>query len=258
MGLVEREDSGRVAVLFMNRPEARNALSSDLLEALSETFVEVDKDDAIGAMVLTGRGRSFCAGGDLKGGMGMGGGMLASHQARGRFAQLMAQIPSLSKPVVAALNGDALGGGMGLASACDMIVADPNARMGTPEIRVGLFPHVILAVLQRNVPRKLLLEMVLSGSKINAERAAAIGLVNQVSEAGEVVAAATELAGLVAARSPAIVALGKQGFYQIADMSFEHALAYMNSQLTLNLLTEDAMVGIQAFMTRQEPQWKGR
>ncbi|MBT3217896.1 MAG: crotonase [Proteobacteria bacterium] len=258
MGLVEREDSGRVAVLFMNRPKARNALSSDLLEALSESFVEADKDDAIGAMVLTGRGRSFCSGGDLKGGMATGGGMLASHESRGRFAQLMAQIPSLSKPVVAALNGDALGGGMGLASACDMIVADPKARLGTPEIRVGLFPHVILAVLQRNVPRKLLLEMVLTGSKFSAERAAAIGLVNRVSEPGQVVEAATEMAGLVAAKSPAIVSLGKKGFYQIADMSFENALAFMNSQLTLNLLTEDAMVGIQAFMTRQEPQWKGR
>jgi enoyl-CoA hydratase/carnithine racemase len=258
MALVEREDHGRVAVLTLNRPEQRNALSRGLMDALANELGQVAGDERVGAAVLTGAGACFCAGGDLKEGLGASDGFLASHQARGRFAELLSSIRTLQVPVVAAVNGDAMGGGLGLVSACDLVVADEGARLGTPEIKIGLFPHIILAALQRDVPRKHLMEMVLTGRPISAARGERLGLVNQVAAKGNAVAAAMALAAEIAAKSPAIVAMGKAGFHHIADLDFDKALAHMHGQLTLNLLTEDAMVGIQAFLSRSEPAWKGR
>ena len=259
MELVEREDvGGGVRVLALNRPDRRNALSAELIEALIAALSGAEGDESVVAVVLTGRGRSFCAGGDLAGGMAGAGGVLESHQRRAGFGRALMGIAELRVPVIAALNGDALGGGCGLAAACDLVVADATARLGTPEIRLGLFPWVILAVLQRNVARKHLMELVLTGEKIDASRAQQIGLVNRVSEEGKALEHAIELAQHVASRSPAVLALGKAAFHRIADMHFDEALDYMNTQLTLNLLTEDAMEGVAAFLQKRDPVWKGR
>ena len=260
MALVERESGPEgVRVLALNRPDRRNALSGALVQAIRDELRQAAVDDDVRVVVLTGRGKAFCAGGDLADGMQAGGGgFLAAHEGRGHFAEMMAEIPKLSVPVVAALNGDALGGGCGLAAACDLVVADPAARMGTPEIRLGLFPWIILAALQRNVPRKNLLELALTGDKIDAERAKELGLVNRISEPGKVLEAACELAASIAAKSPTVLKLGKAAFYQIADQPYEEALAYMHGQLSLNLLSEDAMEGVAAFLQRREPVWKGR
>jgi enoyl-CoA hydratase len=258
MDLVIRSDEKRVATLRLNRPERRNALSSGLVDAIRAAIAELNEDDSVGAVVLTGNGKSFCAGGDLAGGLGNSDGFLASHRSRGTFGDMLREIQECSKPVVAALNGDALGGGFGLAMACDLVVADEAARMGTPEIRLGLFPHVILAVLQRNIARKHLLEMIFTGEKVGMERALAIGMVNHIAKSGEVEQVAGELAAKIAARSPAVLGLGKAAFYAIADMDFDDALAYMHTQLTLNLLTEDAMEGVAAFLQKREPDWRGR
>lgn len=258
MELVIRSDEERVTTLRLNRPERRNALSSDLVEAIRSALRDLNEDDSVGAVVLTGNGKSFCAGGDLAGGLGNADGFLASHRSRGSFGDMLREIQESPKPVIAALNGDALGGGFGLAMACDLVVADEAARMGTPEIRLGLFPHVILAVLQRNIARKHLLEMVFTGEKVGMERALAIGMVNHIAESGQVEQVAGALAAKIAARSPAILGLGKAAFYKIADMDFEEALAYMHTQLTLNLLTEDAMEGVAAFLQKRDPDWRGR
>lgn len=257
MSLVEGEVADGIATVFLNRPERRNALSAGLVEALVGVLDAHDADPGVRVVILTGRGPSFCAGGDLADGMG-GDGFLASHQGRGRFAELMARIPRLRVPVIAAVNGDALGGGCGLASACDLVVADPEARLGTPEIKLGLFPWIILAALQRDVPRKHLLELVLTGEKVDAARARELGLVNRVSAPGQAVEEARALAAVIASRSPAIVGMGKRAFHRISDQSFEDALAFMHGQLSLNLLTEDAMEGVSAFLQRREPTWKGR
>jgi enoyl-CoA hydratase/carnithine racemase len=258
MNLVLRVDTGRVATLQMNRPERRNALSAGLVDSLMTSLEELADDDTIGAIIITGNGKAFCAGGDLAGGMGATGGFLDSHKSRGSFGALMKSMELHPKPIIAALNGDALGGGFGVAMACDLVVADAGARMGTPEIRLGLFPHVILAVLQRNISRKNLMEMILTGEKFGMERALELGIVNKVASEGDVQTVAMEMATLIASRSPAILGLGKSAFYAIADMTFDQALAYMHSQLSLNLLTEDAMEGIGAFLQRRDPDWKGR
>lgn len=258
MDLVLREASDGIAVLTLNRSERRNALSGALVEAIFEALRACEADRDVRVVILTGSGKAFCAGGDLADGMSGGGGFLATHEGRGRFAELMAAIPRLRPPVIAALNGDALGGGCGLASACDLVVADPAARLGTPEIRLGLFPWIILAALQRDVPRKHLLELVLTGEKVDAERARELGLVNRVSAPGQVLAEARTLAEAIASKSPAVIAMGKRAFHRIADQDYEDALAFMHGQLSLNLLSEDAMEGVAAFLQRREPQWKGR
>ena len=257
MPVVERRDEGPIAILELNRPKRRNALSGQLIEELSASLESLEDDDGIHAVVLTGRGRTFCAGGDLADGLS-GDGFVAAHTGRGRYAALLAALPRLRVPVIAAVNGDALGGGLGLAAACDLVVADSEARLGTPEVKVGLFPWIILAALQRDVPRKPLLELVLTGGRWTAEEALAHGLVNRVAPAGTALESALEIAQVIASRSPAVLAWGKSAFYRIADQRYEDALAYMHAQLSLNLLTEDAMEGVAAFLQKREPQWKGR
>jgi enoyl-CoA hydratase len=258
MTCLETEIQDGVAVVTLNRPERRNALSGELVQTLIERFSSLQEDTSVRAVVLTGKGKVFCAGGDLADGLSGGDGVLASQANRGRYAELLALLPALRVPVVAALNGDALGGGLGLAMACDLVVAARSARLGTPEIRLGLFPMVITAVLQRNVPRKVLLDMMLRGRKLSAERAEAVGMVNEVVDEGAALEAATMIAQELAGKSAAIMALGKAAFYQVEDMSLDDALSYLNVQLTVNLLTEDALEGVSAFLQKRTPDWKGR
>lgn len=258
MAVVEQEDEGSVRVLALNRPERRNALSSELVEALIAALQEAHDDQDVRCVVVTGRGQAFCAGGDLADGIGAQGGFVDGHRGRGRYAEALALVTKLRVPVIAAVNGVAYGGGLGLVAAADLAVADPAAKLGTPEIRLGLFPWIILAALQRNVPRKPLMEMVLTGSAITAEQGRELGLVNTVSEPGQVMQAALALASKVASASPAVVALGKAAFHRIADQPLEDALAYMHSQLSLNLLLEDAAEGVGAFLQKRQPDWKGR
>ncbi|MEQ1566017.1 MAG: enoyl-CoA hydratase-related protein [Myxococcota bacterium] len=258
MSHVLREDADGICLLTLNRPDRRNALAAATIDELLAAFAAADADPAVRVVILTGAGSTFCAGGDLQDGLTGGGGVVAGHRQRGRFAELLATIRQLRVPVIAAVNGKALGGGCGLAAACDLVVADAGAEFGTPEIKVGLFPWIILAVLQRDVPRKVLLEAALTGQSWSAERARELGLVNRVAPAGGSVAEARALAATVASRSAAVVGLGKRAFHAIADLGLDPALAYMTDQLTLNLLTEDAMEGIVAFTQGRAPAWKDR
>jgi len=257
--LVLRDDRDRVAVLTLNRPQRRNALSPGLIDALDEALMAAAADSGVGAIVLTGAGdRAFCAGGDLAGGLGGAEGALAAHEQRGGFARLIQRLHQLGKPVVAGVNGDALGGGFGLAIACDCAVVDPGARLGTPEINVGLFPMIITAELVRNIPRKILLEMMFTGRRLSAQEARDWGMVNAVSESGGALAGATELAATMAARSSAVLKLGKDAFYETADLALEPALKLLQFKLELNLQAEDAMEGISAFLQKRPAEWKGR
>jgi len=258
VGVVEREQRGRVRVVWLSRPDQRNALSAELVDDLIAEISDASAAEDTGAVVLAARGKVFCAGGDLKGSMGMSGGFLAAHQGRGRFVQLMSAIPKCSVPIIAAVHGDAMGGGLGLVAACDIVVAEKRARLGTPEIKLGLFPWIILAVLQRDVPRKKLAELVYTGGHWTADQAERVGLVNHVVDTGDALERAVEIGAVIASRSPAIVALGKGAFHEVADLDYEHALAFMHGQLSLNLLTEDAMEGIGAFLQKRAPEWKGR
>ncbi|MFB6264733.1 MAG: enoyl-CoA hydratase/isomerase family protein [Bradymonadaceae bacterium] len=254
--LTDVEDN--VATITINRPDRRNAISNAVTERLIEEFEALSDDDEVHVVVLTGAGDSaFCAGGDLMDQQG-GEGMLQMHQERGRFADLLLAMRDCSAPIVSRVNGHALGGGLGLVLASDIAVADEEATLGTPEIKVGLFPMMILAVIQRNLPRKKAMEMTLAGKRWDAETAEEIGIVNYAVESDQLDEKVDELVERINGFSPAILELGRKAFYQVQDMSFEEALRTLHKDLTINALTEDAAEGVMAFVSDREPEWEGK
>ena len=213
-----------------------------------------ESDTRISAVVLTGAGdKAFCAGADL-GGM-TSDGAVTQHFARGELGELFKQMRRSRLPIVARVNGHALAGGFGLMLACDLVVATDDAEMGTPEISLGLWPFMITAVIQRDVPRKLALELMLTGRRLPAPDA---GLVNRVVERSGLDDAVIELVGGLTSKSPLIAALGKRSFYRAEDMSFDDSIDYLAGMLTVCLQSEDTAEGVTAFLQKRTPDWKGR
>ena len=240
------DDSGPVARITLNRPDKRNPIGpqtcGELIAALRALQARV--------VVLTGAGNVFSAGGDL-----------SAMQASGPTASLpdlLGAMHDLGKPIVAMVNGPALAGGLGLMVACDVVVAADTAVFGTTEIALGLWPMMITAELTRNVGRKRVLEMMLTGRKLDASEALACGLVTRVVPAAELEAATTALAGELADRSPATLALGLRAFYRAQDMAFDPELRMLEAELARVLALEDAREGIAAFLGKRKPEWKGR
>jgi enoyl-CoA hydratase len=255
--LIYQTGDGR-AVLTLHRPQRRNALSPELVGELLVALKAARDDDDVRVVILTGSGdKAFCAGGDLARGM-LQPGVLPAHWARAGFGELLTLLRDLGKPSIAKVQGEALGGGFGLALACDLVVAAEEARFGTPEIRLGLFPHVILSVLQRNVPRKALLEMVLTGDKVSASEGHRLGFVNRLAPRAELDAATDALAAAVGRHSPAILRLGRESFFTLAELDFDRAVTHASALLSLNTLAEDTAEGVSAFLSKRPPEWKGR
>jgi enoyl-CoA hydratase len=256
--MLQVETRDGVRTLTLDRPERRNALSGALIEALGAAFAAIEADAEVRVVHLCAAGKVFCAGGDLSDAFGAPDGFLAGHTGREAFARLLLAIRRCRVPVVCSVQGDAMGGGFGLAAACDLVVVDPAARLGTPEIDRGLFPWIILAVLIRDVPRKPLFELVFTGGRWDAETARAHHVINRVTAPGAAVQEGRELALQLASKPWGIVALAKRAFHRADELAFEDALAYLAPHLSLNLLTEDAAEGLQAFLQKREPAWKGR
>lgn len=260
-GLVLLEDAPDgttgVRVLTLNRPERRNALSPELVVALTDALRTADRDPSVRAIVLTGAGEAFCAGGDLGGGS-QAEGFLGMHEERGAFADLLRTFRGLGTPTVAAVNGMALGGGFGLMLACDLAVAAEDARLGTPEVRRGLFPMMIGRLVYEVLPRRLANELVLLGESLNGKRAEELGVVNRAVATADVRAEALVLAGRLAQLSPAVLGLGRRALNRQLDMPHDVALSFLHDQLTLNLQAEDAAEGVSAFFEKREPVFKGR
>lgn len=250
--LSERRES--VAVLTLNRPERKNALSGQLLDELLDTLRA--PGEGVRAIVLTGAGDVFCAGGDLSPAADQG--LLVQHRGRGVFAEALDALFHSPVPVVAAVNGDALGGGFGLAAAAHLIVADERAHFAAPELRLGLFPWMIGPVLLRSLPRKVVMDLVLTGRRLSAAEALGLGFVNRVAPPGDALEVALGLARQIASWSPAVVGLGLEALAIVDALALEPALAHMQGQLSLNLMLEDAAEGISAFLGRRKPEWKGR
>ncbi|MDQ7031081.1 MAG: enoyl-CoA hydratase-related protein [Ardenticatenia bacterium] len=247
-----------VATVTLNRPEARNALNAELVAALDKALARAAADQAVRVIVLTGAGeQAFCAGGDLSDFAEITG-VVARQEATSGFARLLRRFADLPKPVVAAVNGHALGGGFGLVLACDLAVAVEHARLGTPEVRVGLFPMMVMALLARHVGPKRAFELMFTGTPIPAPHAERLGLINRAVPAEALWEAVAELTGHVAAFSPTALRLGRRAFYAAAEMSREHALEYLHQMLVVLLSTEDAQEGIQAFLEKREPVWTGQ
>jgi enoyl-CoA hydratase len=254
--LYEAEDG--VATVTLNRPDQRNALNGDLLDALVDAMKKARDDETVHAVVLTGAGeRVFCAGADL-GGFAADAPLVDKHFASDRFLEFFRLMPRLGKPSLCAANGHVLAGGMGLALSCDLLIAKEGARFGTPEINVGAFPYMIMSIIYRNVPRKKVNEMMLLGEQISAEQAVACGLANKVVPAGEFQAAVDDWAQKLASKSPVLMRLGHDAMYRQQDMAIDDALEYLRSQLSLTFSTDDIQEGVKAFFEKREPEWKGR
>ncbi len=184
--------------------------------------------------------------------------LVHKHFGSDRFVKLFRLIGELGKPSICAANGHVLAGSLGIALACDLIVAKEGAEFGTPEINVGAFPFMIMALIYRNVPRKRTNELLLLGDRISAQDAKEAGIVNKVVAAEEFDAAVADWAGKLASKSPVIMRLGKDAMFRQQDMAFLDALEYLHAQLSLALSTEDIVEGVSAFFEKREPQWKGR
>lgn len=247
-----------VATVTLNRPDQRNALNGDMLAALVDAMKRARDDDTVRAVVLTGAGdKVFCAGADL-GGFAAESPLVEKHFASDLFLEFFALMPKLGKPSLCAANGHVLAGGMGLALSCDLVIAREGARFGTPEINVGAFPYMIMALIYRNTPRKKVNEMMLLGEQISAEDAVACGLANKVVPVNEFDDAVADWAGRLASKSPVLMRLGHDAMYRQQDMAFEDALEMLRSQLSLTFSTEDIREGVAAFFEKRDPEWKGR
>jgi enoyl-CoA hydratase/carnithine racemase len=248
----------RIATIALDQPETRNALSDDVLDGLIEAFEMARDDDGVRCVVLTStHEKVFSSGGNL-GGFAAEAPLVHKHWATDRFPRLFRMIGELGKPTICAANGHVLAGALGLALACDLIVARDGVRFGTPEINVGAFPFIIMALIYRNVPRKKATELLLLGEQISAAEAERIGIVNRVVSAEEFDAFVADWAAKLAAKSPVMMRLGKDALFRQQDMALDDALEFLHSQLTLAFSTEDIQEGVKAFFEKRDPVWTGR
>jgi enoyl-CoA hydratase/carnithine racemase len=260
--LVLRETNDTIAVLTLNRPDARNSLSAAMIVALGEAFDTIARDRAIRAVVLAANGPAFSAGHDLK--------ELALRRSdpdRGRAffmqvmtacSEVMQQIVRLPQPIIAAVHATATAAGCQLVASCDLAVASAAARFATPGVNIGLFCSTPMVALSRNVSRKHAMEMLLTGDLISAEEAARIGLVNRVVPPGREREEALALARKIAAKSTHVVKIGKEAFYRQAELDLAAAYTYASSVMVENMLARDAEEGIAAFVEKRPPTWEDR
>jgi|SRR5689334_19357853 enoyl-CoA hydratase/carnithine racemase len=255
--LVLRADLDGVATLTLNRPSARNALSVGLMSALQAALDAIAADKSVRAVIIGGAGPAFCAGHDLKE-LRANPGRQAYEAVFGQCAKLMTGIVNLAKPVIARVHGVATAAGCQLVASCDLAVAAEDARFATPGVNIGLFCSTPMVALSRAVGRKQAMEMLLTGSLIDAETARAWGLINRVVPAAQLEDAAAALAAEIAAKSPFTLAIGKKAFYAQAELGLEQAYAHCAEVMTTNMLARDAEEGIDAFLEKRKPVWEGR
>jgi enoyl-CoA hydratase/carnithine racemase len=255
------EPRGPVMWITINRPERRNALNESVIAGIGEGIrqaLAATADDGIRAIVLTGTGdKAFCAGGDLQ--PNAEGTPFEVDPARPKHyvIELFKQIESCDLPLIARVNGHVLAGGLGLLCACDMAVATTAARFGTPESGVGLFPMMILAHMQRVLPKRKLMELCITGEPFTAVEALEMGLVNYIAPPDELGAKFDWLLGRTIDKSPTAIRLGKQAFHAIQDMTIVQAFEYTQLMLPSMARTQDAREGFAAFQEKRKPEWTG-
>ena len=258
MSDVRYEVVGSIARVTIDRPERRNAMSFGVMEGLRDSVAAAKADDGVRVLVLTGEGeKAFCAGADLGSG-GIADGASAAHEGRGVLAEVFRDMGALGKPTIARVRGYALAGGFGLALACDFVVAADDAQFGTPEVNVGLWPYMITVPLVRSMPPKRVLELMMTGRRVDAAEAERIGFVTRVVPVDELDAAVDELSATLASKSPLILRWGRESFYRTLDMDPDDALAYLQAMLTITSASEDTAEGVAAFAEKRAPEWKGR
>jgi enoyl-CoA hydratase/carnithine racemase len=250
-------DTG-VATITLDQPDNRNALSTELLDDLLAALTLAREDAGVRCVVLTSsHDRVFSSGANLAG-FSAEVPLVHKHFGTDRFPALFRLIGELGKPTLCAANGHVLAGALGIALACDLVVAKEGAEFGAPEINVGAFPFMVMALIYRNVPRKKTNELLLLGERISAQEAERIGIVNRVVPAAEFDDTVAAWAEKLASKSPVIMRLGKDAMFRQMDMDFADALEYLHAQLTIAVSTEDIVEGVTAFFEKREPRWKGR
>ncbi|HEY0250532.1 MAG TPA: enoyl-CoA hydratase-related protein [Kofleriaceae bacterium] len=252
--MISVEKRAHVHTLVIDRPDARNALNVEVVTGLSAALDAAEADRECRVIVITGRGdKAFCAGGDLKGNP------FASqpHDPRNPIAAMLSKLAACRLPIVARVNGHALAGGLGLLCACDLAVAVDTAKLGVPEVGVGVFPMMIMPFLTRVVPARRLMELCLTGDPITAQEALGYGLVNKVVPAAELDAATDTLVAKLVSRSPTAIRLGKQGAHAMRDMALAEALDYAQLMIGVMAQTKDSAEGLAAFREKRDPNWSG-
>jgi len=254
--LLRAEDNG-IVTLTLNRPAQYNALSGAMMDALQAEFDAIDRDPSARVVIIAASGKAFCPGHDLKE-------MRSSedrafHQALfDKCSKMMLSINRLHQPVIARVQGVATAAGCQLVAMCDLAVASDEARFAVSGINFGLFCSTPAVALSRNVPRKQAMQMLLTGDFIDAQTALRQGLVNEVVDAAELESATMALAQKVVAKSAHAIAIGKEMFYRQAAMDLPEAYAYASERMACNMDSHDAREGLDAFIQKRKPQWKGR
>ena len=247
-----------VATITLNRPERRNAVGPNTLRELLAALDAAKRDTAVHVVVLTGAGdKAFSAGANLSD-MSAEATESTRHDERGLFVDLFLAMEKLGKPILGGINGHALAGGFGLALSCDILVAADTAQFGTPEIRVGLWPMMIMSVVMRDLGRKRAMQLFMNGERIDAQTALQWGIVNRVVPAADVQRETAAWARELARWSPLIMRLGRDAFYAIDGLDMEAQLHYLQSQLTALSLSDDFREGVTAFLQKREPHFEGR
>lgn len=260
MALLERHDKNAIAHLKMNAPEKLNALSEEMLSALQSQFDSLQNDHHIRAVILSGAGKAFCAGHDLKemtaGRQAEDGGKAYFTELFQKCARMMTSIQKLPQPVIAQVHGIATAAGCQLVASCDMAVAADNTRFGVNGVNIGLFCSTPMVALSRNIPRKQAFEMLTTGQFINAERARELGLVNRIASEDGLQDATDELAETVASKLAVAVKIGKEAFYNQLQMPLSDAYDYTGRVMAENMLFRDTEEGISAFIEKRDPNWE--
>ena len=243
-----------VAFFTINREAQRNAISLDAIELFLKYLDDAEKDPNVRVISITGSGdKAFCSGADL-GGAADG----KIQEGFKSYAKLLKKLSGYPKPVVAKINGACMAGGMGLMLACDIGVAKNDAKFGTPEVNVGLWPMMIGALIYRNVPRKKAMEMILLGERLTADQALNMGLITRVVQPEDLEEEVAQILITLAAKSPIGMKIGKEAFYAMADMPFEEAVDFLSGKIAEVAATEDAREGITAFIEKRKPIFKGK
>jgi len=255
--LLSRIDADGIAHVTLNRPGAYNALSLDLMRALIEALRTLEANAAVRVVVLSGAGKGFCAGHDLK--------EMRANPSRAFYedtfrtcSALMLTITRLRLPVIAAVHGIATAAGCQLVATCDLAVANESARFATPGVNIGLFCSTPMVALSRAVGRKTAMEMLLLGEMASAQAMRDAGLLNRVTPDGEALAEALRMAAIIASKSPLVLKIGKEAFQAQLEMGLEQAYMHTAEVMVNNMLARDAGEGIEAFLAKRKPVWTGQ
>lgn len=255
--MIQAKHADGVATITLDNPTRRNAIGPRMVNELLYALDDALRDDEVRAVVLTGAGdKAFCAGGDFA--QMSGDAAVPELPPKGDYADLLLALTRATKPVVARVNGHAMGGGLGLVAAAHFAIGVDGAKLGTPEIDVGLFPMMIMAVLRRVMPRRELTRMMLFGERLSARRAAELGLLNDVVPREELDVAVAAITDTIAQKSPITVKLGLDAMAAADELSLEDALPMLRDRLAACLATDDAREGLTAFLQKRAPVWKGR